>query len=62
MPAFGLPEKDYQDMAAYLLTRTTPPAAMRPADTYKTLCARCHGENGDGKGSTRSTLILRHVI
>jgi mono/diheme cytochrome c family protein len=23
---------------------------MNPADTYKALCSRCHGENGDGKG------------
>jgi mono/diheme cytochrome c family protein len=37
-------------MAAYLLTRTTPPPAMSAADTYKTLCARCHGEKGDGHG------------
>jgi mono/diheme cytochrome c family protein len=50
MPAFGLPDADYQDMAAYLLTRTAPPPAMSPAETFKTLCARCHGENGDGKG------------
>ena len=50
MPAFGLPANDYDDMAAYLLTRTTPPPAMSPADTFKALCARCHGENGDGKG------------
>jgi mono/diheme cytochrome c family protein len=52
MPVFGLPDEDYQAMAAYLLTRTAPPPAMAPADTYKTLCARCHGENGDGKGIT----------
>jgi sulfur oxidation c-type cytochrome SoxX len=50
MPAFGLPNADYQDMAAYLLTRTAPPPAMSPAETFKTLCSRCHGEKGDGKG------------
>lgn len=50
MPAFGLPGSDYQDMAAFLLSRTAPPPAMSPADTYKALCARCHGENGDGNG------------
>jgi mono/diheme cytochrome c family protein len=50
MPAFGLPEDDFQAMAAYLLTRTTPPPAMTPAETFKTLCARCHGENGNGHG------------
>jgi len=52
MPAFGLPDTDYQDMAAFLLTRTAPPPAMTPADAFKALCARCHGENGDGKGIT----------
>ena len=50
MPAFGLPDADYQDMSAYLLTRASKPAAAAPAETYKALCARCHGENGDGKG------------
>jgi len=50
MPAFGLPESDFADMAAYLMTRTAPPPAMTPAETFKALCARCHGEKGDGKG------------
>ena len=50
MPAFGLPEGDFQDMAAYLLMRTAPPPSMTPAETYKALCARCHGEKGDGHG------------
>ena len=52
MPAFGLPDADYRDMTAYLFTRASQPAQMSPAETYKTLCARCHGENGDGKGVT----------
>lgn len=52
MPAFGLPDADCQAMAAYLLSRTAQPPAMTPADTFKTLCARCHGENGNGKGIT----------
>jgi len=50
MPAFGLPEQDFEDMSAYLLTRATAPPAMTPAQTFETLCARCHGETGDGKG------------
>jgi len=50
MPAFGLPQADFEAITAYLLTRTTPPAAATPADTFKTLCVRCHGEKGDGKG------------
>jgi mono/diheme cytochrome c family protein len=50
MPAFGLPGADFDDMAAYLESRNTPPPAMAPADTFKALCARCHGDKGDGKG------------
>lgn len=50
MPAFGLPDADYQDMTAYLATRTAASPAASAAEAYKTLCARCHGENGDGKG------------
>jgi len=50
MPVFGLPDTDYRDMAAFLLTRTAPPQIMNPAGAYKNLCSRCHGVNGDGKG------------
>jgi mono/diheme cytochrome c family protein len=52
MPAFSLPEADFQQIAAYLLTRTAPPPPMTPAATFKTLCSRCHGEKGDGRGIT----------
>lgn len=50
MPAFGLPDDDYKAMAAYLMTRTAQPPAMTPAETYKALCSRCHGEKGNGHG------------
>lgn len=50
MPAFGLPNDEFQAIAAYLLTRNTPPPAMTPEETYKTQCARCHGDKGDGRG------------
>jgi len=50
MPALGLPDEDFQAIAAYLLTCTTQPSASTPAETYKILCSRCHGENGDGRG------------
>jgi len=52
MPAFGLPDADYQAMSAYLLSRTMQPSPASAADTFKALCARCHGENGNGKGIT----------
>lgn len=50
MPAFRLPDEEFRAMSAYLVTLKTPPTAMSPADTFKNLCARCHGEKGDGKG------------
>ena len=50
MPAFGLPDSDFADMASFLLTRNTPPPSMTPAETFKSLCARCHGDKGDGHG------------
>ena len=37
-------------MTAYLLTRSVPAPYKTGEETYKNLCARCHGENGDGKG------------
>lgn len=50
MPVFGLPEADFQSMASYLETQNKPPSFKTPQEIYKSLCARCHGENGDGKG------------
>jgi mono/diheme cytochrome c family protein len=47
---FGLPDDDYKAMAAYPYARTAQPPAMTPAETYKALCSRCHGEKGDGHG------------
>jgi len=52
MPSFGFPENDFHSMAAYLATRNTAPALHSPEEIYKGLCARCHGEKGDGKGMT----------
>ena len=50
MPAFRFPESDYRLIATHLRSLTSPPPAMSAADTYKALCARCHGEKGDGLG------------
>jgi mono/diheme cytochrome c family protein len=50
MPAFRFAEADFQAMTAYLLTLKTPPPSAGAAETYKALCARCHGEKGDGLG------------
>jgi mono/diheme cytochrome c family protein len=50
MPTFRFPGDDFERITAYLTTLKTPPPAMAPADTYKTICQRCHGEKGDGQG------------
>lgn len=50
MPAFKFAVTDFEAMTAYLATLKTPPALGAPADNYKALCARCHGDKGDGAG------------
>lgn len=52
MPVFGFPEADFHSISTYLKTRNAAPAFKTPEDIYKGLCARCHGEKGDGKGVT----------
>jgi mono/diheme cytochrome c family protein len=52
MPVFGFADADYRSITAYLLSRTTAPSFKNGEETYKGLCARCHGEKGDGKGVT----------
>ncbi|MCX6629087.1 MAG: c-type cytochrome [Candidatus Solibacter sp.] len=50
MPTFRFPAEDFERLTAYLRTLKTPPPALSPAETYKSLCERCHGEKGDGEG------------
>jgi mono/diheme cytochrome c family protein len=50
MPSFRFPAADFEHITAYLVSLKTPPAPMPPAETYKALCQRCHGEKGDGEG------------
>jgi mono/diheme cytochrome c family protein len=52
MPVFGFPDADFGSITTYLESRNTPPAFKTPEEVYKNLCARCHGEKGDGKGVT----------
>jgi sulfur oxidation c-type cytochrome SoxX len=51
MPTFRFPDDDFVRITSYLVSLKTPPARMNAADTYKALCARCHGEKGDGNGT-----------
>ncbi|HUB83903.1 MAG TPA: c-type cytochrome [Bryobacteraceae bacterium] len=51
MPAFRFPADDFQKLTAYLETlKTPPPSNWDPQTTFTNLCARCHGEKGDGNG------------
>jgi sulfur oxidation c-type cytochrome SoxX len=51
MPAFRFRDEEFRAMTAYLTSLKSPlPATTSPADTYKALCQRCHGEKGDGHG------------
>jgi len=52
MPVFGFAEADFRSISAYLKTRNTPATFKTGEETYKNLCARCHGEKVDGKGVT----------
>jgi sulfur oxidation c-type cytochrome SoxX len=51
MPSFRFVDGDFRAMSLYLTSLKTPPPPMSPADTYKALCLRCHGEKGDGHGA-----------
>jgi sulfur oxidation c-type cytochrome SoxX len=50
MPTFRFPDEDFRLASTYLESLKTAPPAMSAEETYKTLCARCHGEKGDGNG------------
>ena len=52
MPVFGFSDPDFRSMTAYLLARNAPAPFKTGEEIYKNLCARCHGEKGDGKGPT----------
>jgi mono/diheme cytochrome c family protein len=52
MPAFGLSDADFASMTDYLMARSTPPSLKTPDEIYQGLCARCHGDKGDGLGMT----------
>jgi sulfur oxidation c-type cytochrome SoxX len=50
MPAFRFPAEDFQRLSAYLASLKTPPPPADARTTFTNLCARCHGEKGDGAG------------
>jgi mono/diheme cytochrome c family protein len=52
MPSFGFAPPDFQSISDYLMTMNKAPALKNPDEAFKGLCARCHGEKGDGHGMT----------
>ncbi|HKV12563.1 MAG TPA: c-type cytochrome [Thermoanaerobaculia bacterium] len=50
MPPYPLPEAAFDSLSLYLLSRTPPAIPTAPAEQYQLLCARCHGEKGQGDG------------
>jgi sulfur oxidation c-type cytochrome SoxX len=51
MPAFRFQAREFRALSAYLTGLNTPPAFPTPEATYAGLCARCHGDKGDGSGT-----------
>lgn len=59
MPNFWMSRSERQAIALYLASLgdlSVPPA---PAQQYAQLCARCHGEKGDGNGPVADNLLPR---
>jgi sulfur oxidation c-type cytochrome SoxX len=56
MPSFRFSRGEFRGMTAYLLSLKTPPSPSSPAEDFKSLCARCHGEKGDGLGISATYL------
>ena len=50
MPPYPLPSEAFVSLTEYLTTRPMPKLIDNPAEEYKAICARCHGEKGAGDG------------
>ncbi len=50
MPSFRDTDALFHEMTSYLAGLKTPPKLAPGAETFKAVCARCHGEKGDGLG------------
>ena len=56
MPPYPLPNEAFVALTEYLVSRPVGTVPDAPAEEYKVLCARCHGEKGLGDG-----LISRYL-
>ncbi len=63
MPALSASrESDFEAMTAHPATLTTPPEADEPGKKPTVVfCARCHGEEGAGDGSTTLFTWILHL-
>ena len=50
MPPYPLPDDIFEDLSDYLLSRPMPQLPADTAQQYAALCARCHGDKGQGDG------------
>jgi mono/diheme cytochrome c family protein len=59
MPNFWLSASERAAIAAYLTSLGGYVRPATPKDQYAQLCARCHGEKGDGEGVAAANLLPR---
>jgi mono/diheme cytochrome c family protein len=59
MPAFWMSQSERKAVAAYLTSQKGLVKSATPAEQYKLMCTRCHGEKGDGAGVVAESLLPR---
>lgn len=59
MPSFWMSSSERSAIATYLVTLVDVTVPATPAEQYRTLCARCHGDGGRGDGITSENLLPR---
>ncbi len=59
MPNFWMAPSERQAITAYLTAKKDAAVPATPAEQYKALCSRCHGEKGDGAGPAAGNLVPR---
>lgn len=59
MPSFWLSESEQDAAAMYLASLRGYQSPSSPREQYAALCARCHGEKGDGAGLIGGNLLPR---
>ncbi len=57
MPAFWMSASEREAIADYLVAFDAVERSLDPARQYEQLCARCHGDEGDGHGMIADNLL-----